>query len=84
MQSITCHRPRAPIPLKGSKVDKHFIKAATEYFASSLRISSKAIAATRVQRVWRGSFQSRRLSVLAERLMTPGIGVPMNYVRVSG
>ena len=83
MQS-TCQRPRAPVPIKGSMVDKHFIKAATEYFASSLRISRKAIAATRVQRVWRGSFQSKRLLVLAERFMTPGVGVPANFVRVSG
>ncbi len=55
--------------------------AACRRFASSVYVSKQAIAATRIQRVWRARFSPLRLATLASKFLTFGVGIPVNSVR---
>ena len=50
-------------------------------FASSARISKQAMAATRLQRVWRSTFAHSLTKHFAVELLKPGVGTTIEYVK---
>ena len=50
-------------------------------FASSLLISKQAMAATRVQRVWRNNFSNLLTTNFAQEFLKPGVGATIEYVK---
>lgn len=58
--------------------------SACRRFNTSVYISKQAMAATRIQRVWRGRFRALRTVALASRFLTRGVGIPVSSVREMG
>ena len=68
-------------PIKKSAVEDAMDIDSTVSFASSTLISRHAMAATRIQRVWRSTFSKCLTKQFATEFLKPTVGVTIDYVK---